>query len=198
MFTLTGELDETRDAFARLSAYARKEGITFGVANEGGVRAESDTTRILKYRADDYAAYVRRFMASHPGGTPLPMTGAWDDGKPRPINPFGLSFHNWGAARDLDVIARPASLKTEDDALRRLAELTREHPDIGLRAGRYFPKDRYDPRHFELAVSLDEAKRRYLARAARGSLQLGAVIAVAVAIFAAGRFLLGRRSNSNS
>jgi hypothetical protein len=147
-FTLEGELPALTAAIEHLRTLATADGIAFETADFGGVRTEADTVRILKYRDDDYAVYVKNLAKMFPGKTPTAKE-IW-----RPIAPFGSSMHNYGAARDLKITERPASM-TEAEALRRLGS---HAPDCGLKWGGTFTK-KVDPPHMELAISLAEAKR---------------------------------------
>lgn len=153
LYSLVGEDPELTAAIEELRELARAEGIEFTVADFGGVRTEADTVRIMKYRDDDYAVYVRNLKAQKPNATPV-RKEKW-----RPIAPFGSSFHNYGCARDLEITKRPASF-SEAEAYRRLGALA---PKCGLRWGGTF-KQRVDPPHMQLDITLAEAKRRYEAR----------------------------------
>ena len=144
--TLTAKMDE-------LKALAAAEGIVFDTADFGGVRTEADTTRILKYRDDDHAVYVAALAKSHPDKAPV-VKEIW-----RPIAPFGLSLHNWGCARDVKILKRPESF-SEAEALRRLGALA---PECGLRWGGTFKK-KVDPPHFELPMTVIDARARWDAR----------------------------------
>jgi hypothetical protein len=152
MTSLAGVLPETAQAYNALDAFARSNGITIGVADFGGVRTQSDTTKILGYRQDDYAAALRAGQIS--ADTTLQAF--------RPIAPFGSSYHNYGAAFDVHIIARPSGL-TEYNALQRLGAYA---PSIGLRWGGTFPNP--DTPHFELAIPLADAKQRYTSYASSG------------------------------
>lgn len=152
LYSLEGEDTELTAAIEILAHLAKPEGIEFTTADFGGVRTEADTARILKYRDDDYAVYVRNLKARNPSATPVPKT-TW-----RPINPFGTSMHNFGCARDLKIVHTPASF-SESAAINRLGALA---PSCGLRWGGKF--HRPDPPHFELPITLDEAKHRWEAR----------------------------------
>lgn len=152
LYSLVGEDPDFTASIEKLRAKALLEGIEFDVADFGGVRSEADTVKILKYRDDDYAVYVRNLKRAQPNKTPVPMK-TW-----RPINAFGTSMHNYGDARDLKITKHPSSF-TKDRALARLGALA---PSCGLRWGGTFT--RYDGPHFELAITLAEARRRYEAR----------------------------------
>lgn len=135
-------------------------GIRVQLADAGGVRSEADTVRAIKARDADYAAYVAR--AKKAGKTPLGIYEAWDvgdDGKPapRPIAPYGSSFHNYACAGDLIVVARPQNM-TVAQAQAKIGELAPKH---GLRWGGNWPGNKRDPRHVELAVTLAEARKLY-------------------------------------
>lgn len=131
--------------------------MTYVIADFGGLRTEADTARILRYREDDYRLYLRRLPA---GATPIPKE-EW-----RPINAFGKSHHNYGAAFDVRMIRGTIA------ALGALA------PQAGLRWGGTFP--RYDGPHFELRISLAEARARWAAHSKRaGASPAGVLGAVA-------------------
>lgn len=152
MYTLEGELPELTSAIEALKARARADGIEVDTADFGGVRTEADTSRIMKYRDDDYGVYVKNLAKLFPGRTPT-AKAIW-----RPIAPFGSSMHNYGAARDLKITKRPPSM-TEAEAYRRLGS---HAPECGLKWGGTFKK-KVDPPHFELPITLAQAKARWLA-----------------------------------
>lgn len=140
MASLAGVLPELRDAEAHLRQLALAKGITYSIADFGGIRSLSDTTRILRYRDNDYAVYVNAMRRANK--TPMAKE-LW-----RPIAPFGGSMHNFGAAFDVSIITGNLS------ALGALA------PQVGLRWGGNF-KSRKDYPHFELPISLNEAKAKW-------------------------------------
>jgi hypothetical protein len=141
---LAKALPELIVAEERLRKLAAAEGIVYRIADFGGVRTEADTVKILKYRADDYAAAQK-------AGDKNALAKAITDW--RPIAPFGSSFHNYGAAFDVRPTQWPATLAplAVMEKLRSLA------PKAGLRV--LNTKD--DPWHFELNTTLDEARRRW-------------------------------------
>jgi hypothetical protein len=147
---IEGELPELTAAIARLEKLAAQRGLSFTTANDGGIRSEADTLRDLKYRDDDYAAYVKQLRAHDPKAVPL------DKYRWRPINAFGTSYHNFGAARDLRMLTGT------------LAELGKLAPAAGLKWGGEFRdaqgKPRPDYPHFQLPITLLEARARWLAR----------------------------------
>ena len=148
LYTLEGEDTELTAAIEKLRAKAALEGIEFTTADFGGVRTEADTVRIMKYRDDDYAVYVRNLQRTNPGKAPT-AKNTW-----RKIAPFGSSFHNYGCARDLRVTKHPASF-TASKALGRLRVLARS---CGLKT---ITDD--DP-HAQLPITLAQARARWLAR----------------------------------
>jgi len=123
------------------------EGIRIGIADFGGFRTEADTNQINAYKLADYNAYAAAERAA--GRTPLPISGAWDDGKPRPIAPYGRSFHNYGAARDFTIVARPAGMSYAE-AVRRVQDIAEQ--DVQFSSGRSFGDDM----HLELPLALEE------------------------------------------
>jgi hypothetical protein len=147
MATLTGTLPDLRAAYAKLDAYAKSQGIGIAVADFGGVRTLADTTRILKFREDDYRVAVQN-------GSIAPDTTL---NRFRPIAPFGSSYHNYGAAFDVMITSRPATLSYGAA----LAKLGSYAPSIGLRWGGAFTNP--DPPHFELAITLEQARQKYAA-----------------------------------
>lgn len=152
MTTLAGVLPETAIAYNALDAYARSQGISIAVADFGGIRTQSDTTKILGYRQDDYNAALN-------AGLIAPDTTLQQF---RPIAPFGSSYHNYGAAFDVKVVAWPSSM-TQYGALKMLGAYA---PSIGLRWGGTFTNP--DSPHFELAITLADAKQRYTSYASSG------------------------------
>lgn len=145
MTTLAGALPELRAAYDALDQYARSIGISIALADYGGVRTEADTTQILQFRDADYAVALR-------AGVIRPDTTLRQF---RPINAFGTSWHNYGAAFDVRIIARPSSM-TDGQALAKLGAAAGR---FGLRWGGTFTTP--DTPHFELAIPLADAKARY-------------------------------------
>lgn len=142
---LARSLPELRTAELQLRELAAKEHISYAISDFGGLRTQSDTTTILRYRDLEYPAYVRQMQAK--GKTPLPKD------KWRRIAPYGSSYHNYGAAFDVALTSVPQGM-TYDQALTHLAILGMS---VGLRNGAAFD----DPAHFELAIPLDDAKTRW-------------------------------------
>jgi len=138
--SIAGALPQLLAGEAALRQKANALGIDYRIADFGGVRTQADTLLIMGYRAADYAAAV----AANPAiaGTPI---NVW-----RPIANFGTSYHNYGAAFDVLITKAPAGMSF-DLALAKLKALA---PSCGLRSN--VPND---PPHFELPISLDEAKR---------------------------------------
>lgn len=147
-YTLEGEDPDLTAAIEKLRVKAAAEGIEFTTADFGGVRTEADTIKILKYRDDDYAVYVRNLKRDNPGKKPLGKN-TW-----RKIAPFGSSYHNYGAARDLKPTKWPPSF-TESKALDRLRTLA---PSCGLKT------ITNDPPHVQLPITLAQARARWKAR----------------------------------
>lgn len=143
MATLAGVLPELAVAEAKLRALAAARGLVYTVADFGGVRSEADTTRILKYRADDYAVYVAAQKKA--GRVPVSIDVF------RPIAPFGSSMHNYGAAFDAEMVR---------GTLEQLGALA---PQAGLKWGGTFTT-RKDFPHFELPISLADARAKWAAR----------------------------------
>jgi D-alanyl-D-alanine carboxypeptidase len=147
MANLNGTLSELQAAYRGLTAYGQQHLITFAVADFGGLRTLADTNRILTYRKNDYEAALKRGAIQ--ADTTLNQF--------RPIAPFGSSYHNYGAAFDILIMSKPAGL-TDYQAKKILAVGA---PGLGLRWGGTFSNP--DTPHFELAIPLDEAKRRWAA-----------------------------------
>jgi hypothetical protein len=147
MSDLTGCLPDLVDAYNALSAYLAGQGITTGIADDGGFRTEADTTRILGYRLADY---------NKDHGLPLDTVQSTSVlNQYRPIAPYGESFHDFGAAFDLAIVARPSGMSQ----YAALAMAGAYAPQIGLRWGGEFENP--DPPHFELDVSLATAQDLY-------------------------------------
>src|ERR1041385_1591936 len=146
---LSDALPELQTAYGSLEAGAAAQGISIDVMDTrqtmgtmvSVVRSESDTAQVLAIRQNDFNAAVRAGQV--PADTTLQAF--------RPVAPYGHSFHNFGAAVDVDIVARPGGM-TADQAYRVLGSLA---SSCGLRWGGTFTNP--DPAHFELDVSLARA-----------------------------------------
>lgn len=168
-------LPELDDRWAQLEQLAGDEGIEIAVADFGGFRTAADTAQILGYKNADYAAYAAAARAA--AHVPVPITGPWDDGSSRPLLPFGQSHHNYGAARDFTIAARPAWLSF-GDAVARVQELA---DSVGLRSGAAWN----DPQHLELPIPLADARARWAAfqeHASAGPSLVAVLACIAIAI----------------
>lgn len=142
---LTQALPELQDAYERFEAACSARGISIDIADFGGVRTEADTTAILQYRENDYRAALAT-------GAIRPDTTLQQF---RPIAPFGRSYHNYGAAFDAIPIVWPTGM-TEAEAVKTMGALA---SSCGLRWGGTFSNP--DPPHYELPMSLAEARVRW-------------------------------------
>lgn len=141
---LDGTLPELQQAEAQLYAYATGVlGIDYRIADFGAFRTEADTDLILKYRQDDYNAAVQ----ADPSVARIPLQ------KFRRIAPYGSSMHNYGAAFDVLIINR-GPYASSDAALLALKQAA---PSFGLRSS--VPDD---PPHFELPMSVEDARLRWI------------------------------------
>lgn len=145
--SLDGTLPDLQTAFAQLSQYAQTQGITINVADFGGFRTLGDTTTILADRQNDFTAAVNAGQIA--ADTTLNAF--------RPVAPYGHSYHNYGAAFDVRIDARPSGM-TEYQAESVLGAYA---PRIGLTWGGTFTNP--DPPHFQLAVPLATAEAMYFA-----------------------------------
>ncbi len=145
----------------RLRGLAAAKGITYDLADFGGIRSYADTVKILGYREREYAKYVAALKAKDPAAKPLPID-TW-----RRIRPFESSHHNYGAAFDVRVVTYPKG-RTAAWALAQLQQLA---PSAGLRSGVSFN----DPPHMELAITLAEARRRWEAMGGKPGVAPGGV-----------------------
>lgn len=141
--SLDGALPQLLAGLNQLRARASALGISFDIADFGGVRSQADTVLIMAYRAADYAAAV----VADPSVSDIPIN-TW-----RPIAPFGSSMHNYGAAFDVKITRAPGSFGSA------LQQLKAAAPSCGLRSN--VPND---PPHFELPISLDEARAQWEAQ----------------------------------
>lgn len=140
--SIAGALPQLIAGYNQLQSRANAMGITFDIADFGGIRSQTDTVLIMAYRAADYAAAVLK----DPSVSDIPIN-EW-----RPIAPFGQSWHNYGAAFDVKITSAPAGMSFSS-ALQQLKALA---PACGLRST--VPND---PPHFELPISLDEARAQW-------------------------------------
>lgn len=163
---LLNTLPELQAAELKLRALAAARGISYVIADFGGLRSLADTTLILKYRVDDYAAAAR----ANPDTLNTPIA-QW-----RPISPFGSSYHNYGAAFDVLVTAHPVGVNGYS-VLGQLA------PQCGLRWGgspEFTAGGTVDIPHFELPISLTEARIKWLGPV-EGVAQTGRIVGATVA-----------------
>jgi D-alanyl-D-alanine carboxypeptidase len=141
-------LSETVDAFGELqTTLEQAEGISLGIADYGGFRSLADLEEILADRSAEFEAAVN--AGEIPAGTDI---NAW-----RPIAPYGHSFHNFGAAFDVRVKPGGAPAGMSDEQA--FAVAGQYAPQFGLRWGGAFPDP--DDDHFELAVSLSQARSMF-------------------------------------
>ncbi len=173
---LKNALPELVRAEQQLRKLAAAQGVQYRIADFGGLRTLADTTRILKYRSDDYAAAVKADKKV----ALIPMT-EW-----RPIAPFGSSLHNYGAAFDVRPSQWPAN-RSAQWAINTVRDLA---PKAGLRV----LNTKNDPWHFELPLSLEAARRRWMEFSGKphaGHTPPETVVALAlVALILGGAFLL--------
>lgn len=162
---LRNALPDLIAAELRLRKNATNHGITYVIAEFGGIRSQSDTTKAIQYREADYAAYLKDAKAKN--------HTVVDINTFRPIASFGSSFHNYGAAFDVFVTGVPDG-RTQQwglDILKLAA------PSVGLRSS--VPND---PPHFELPISLADAKAKWAAftgtTVPKGTSNVGALMAV--------------------
>jgi len=153
------------------------QGIAIDVADWGGYRTADDTAAILNIRQAAYDAYVA-------GGGTLPITGAWNDGASWPIAPYGKSFHDYGAARDVEVLSAPAGMS----GLAVTAAIDAAAESVGLRDGASFG----DPLHVELPITLAEAQTEWAAYAGSSSSSSSTVAAFVVIAAAVGAIAVAK------
>lgn len=146
---LADALPELQAAERRLRALATAELIGYRIAAYGGFRTASDTTRILAYRNADYRVYVERTKAA--GKTPVSID------RFRPIAQYGRSFHDYGAAFDVEITQAPPG-KSTAQALDRLGALGAK---AGLVWGGLWGNP--DRPHFQLPTGLVQVRDRWAA-----------------------------------
>lgn len=136
--TVQGELPETIAAYNTLANLAAYDGITFHVADYGGLRDEATTTQLIAWRDQAVAAGEPSYR----------------------VAPYGHSYHDYGGAFDL-VIDSDGGFS---DPLAQLGTLA---PQAGLRWGGTFPPPGDRP-HFELAIDIGDLKARWAAFTGQG------------------------------
>lgn len=153
---MAGGLPELLAAERKLRALAAAEGIVYKIAAFGNpIRTDADTTLILGYRDEEYKVYVSRAKAA--GKRPV------DIGTFRPIQPYGHSFHDYGAAFDTIIVQKPSGMSSSA-AVNRLGALGGK---AGLVWGGLWSKP--DTPHFQLPTGLTQARERWEALHGRGS-----------------------------
>jgi len=141
-------LPELRAAEQGLRTQAEREGIAYVIAPFGGpLRTAADTTTILTYRKNDYAVYVAAQRKA--GKVPVDINTF------RRIAPYGSSYHDFGAAFDINISAWPDGM-SRDEALTHVGAMAGSH---NLKWGAAFG----DTPHFELALPLDVVKTMWAA-----------------------------------
>lgn len=184
----TQALPELVELWDKTVSDAGAAGIVVAIADFGGFRTDADTAQILQFKQDDYDAYAAAAVAA--GHMPLEITQGWDDGNPRPIRPYGQSFHDFGAARDFIVKRWPAGM-TQAQAVRRVQDIAIAN---GLKSGRSYGDDP----HLQLPITLEDAAARWDAYdAQRGSVSMTvvwAILAVGVGAITVARYAGGLRN----
>jgi hypothetical protein len=145
---LTGVQPELALGEAKLSELATAHGLAYTVNREelgGFVRTRADTAAYMGYRDLEWRLYAARQKVA---GKPVVPKEQW-----RPIAEFGSSYHNYGAAFDVTMVK---GTHAQLGALAPAAGL-RWGGDAGFQAAR-----RTDPPHFQLPITLLEAKARWL------------------------------------
>jgi hypothetical protein len=160
---------ELLDRWDLLTELLGGEGIGIAVADYGGYRTAADTTEIQGFKDRDYAAYAAAERRA--GRVPVPITGPWENGNSRPIQPYGSSYHNYGAARDFTITQRGGL--SERDALARVQSLAEA---AGLRSGKSFGDDY----HLELPITLAAARELWAAEG--GTVDAGGITGAQVAL----------------
>lgn len=187
---LQGVLRELSDKHTLMLRRCWQKDVQFKVAPYGLMRTQSDTTRILKYRDDDYAKY----LANLPKGTkPVPKE-EW-----RKIAPFGLSYHNFGGAFDvevtkvdgIDVYRTPTPAPIWKSDPKRAYALYEKGMEVvrhaGLAVG--LARIKNDDPHFQLPYTLAEVKEMWRRERGNGVTTIPVVAVMTIA----GLLLLGLR-----
>lgn len=160
---LIGVLKELSDKHTAMEARLLAQNVRFKIAPFGLLRSEGDTARILGYRDADYAKYVAALKKANPNAKPQPKE-EW-----RKIAPFGLSYHNYGGAFDVEITSvdgvevyrtpTPAALwKSNPNRAATLYEkgmAAARHTGIAVGLARIHDDDP----HFQLPYSLVEVKK---------------------------------------
>lgn len=156
---VTTFLPEFASRLHELAAQAAAQlGVTLEITSYGGFRDQQLTQDILKFRDEDYAAYVKQLALSKPGAVPVPED-QW-----RPILPFGQSWHNYGAAADVMPVSWPAIYPNRSSATAAVQALA---PAVGLS----FPLPGSDPGHVQLPYDLATVQTMWLLQGANASSQ---------------------------
>lgn len=144
-----GMLPQTLAALNAMTVWLSNQGVSVTLADFGGFRTEADTTLILDYRQNDYAADVAAGR--------IPATLSID--RYRPIAPYGDSYHDYGAA--FDLIPTPNAGQPAGMTYSKILNLAGNHAGaLGLTWGGTFSNP--DPRHFQLQGSLDDMRAKYV------------------------------------
>lgn len=193
---LRNALPELRQDELKLRAYAAQNGITYAIAEFGGVRTEADTTKLIRWRDEAVAAArSKAYRAARAAGATETVARQKADAAGRAahyrVAPFNSGFHPLGAAFDIRIITVPQG-KNADWAYKLLGA---HAVNIGLRWGGYFSRPA-DPYHFELRPARADVSarwQRYVAQRTQYAREnLGGIIPaiIVVGIFIGGLHLL--------
>jgi hypothetical protein len=153
---LAGTLPELQGAAAQLHTRALAElGIDFTIPEYGGLRTEQDQAQLVAWRDEAVAR-----------GEPYYQ-----------VAPFGQSRHEQGGAFD----ALPKGATVGDATDPRLAQLGALGESIGLTWGGRWTGKKYDPWHFELALSWSDLVDAFASLATGDTAAAGELASTALA-----------------
>lgn len=178
---LAGALPDLIAAELLLRKNASQHGITYVIAEFGGIRTASDTAQAMAYRDADYAVYLKN------GGDASVDVNTW-----RPIAPYGDSYHNYGAAFDVFVTGVPDGR----DQAWGLTMLKNAAMAVGLSSD-----VANDPPHFELPISLSDAQDAWMTFTGGTGVPKGSSTAAVLAVIALGALVaiaIARRHGGGS
>jgi hypothetical protein len=139
---LQGVLPALIQAKDALRTKAKAKGVTFTIADDGGLRTAGRTAQLIQYRTDSMAK--ARILALHAGASAADAEKAAQKEYYR-VSPAEKSYHTVGAAFDIAIVRRPPGMSW-DDGYKTIGMLAQS---VGLRWGGYFSAPR-DVFHFEL------------------------------------------------
>lgn len=205
---ITNALPELKRAEMMLRGFATQRGIVYELPDYAGLRTQSDTTQLIRWR-DEAVTKARKDAEAKrktQGGTPVQVKLAGDVAANRAfyrVSPYGVGYHGIGGAFDVRITKVPAGM-TVEDGYKYLGGFA---STCGLTWGGVFKdnpstsiKESADPFHFELSlprVQVENMFRNFALNAAKPKTgtasKTGLIAAIVIGLVFVGVAIAGHR-----